>query len=190
MSKTNFLCLVLAVILLIGIFSLPYDFDLSIGNNTSDKNAPSDEDITIEGEGEVRPNPGSPPDNTLDPFVSLRHPDSFICESCGKEYLITEKLQYIEDYGSIGKLYSLDVCDCGVYSSSPTILHEYSNKDGICTAAGCGYKCTHTFTWEAIEYYIHLDDRFSGFDIESPDDYGEVTAVFDGVCAICQKTIN
>ena len=193
MSKTNFLCLVLAVILLIGIVSLPYDFDLSIGNNSNSGNVSDNNDTDNNSNNDnVDNNPGVGDDNGNNngSIVTLCHPDSVICESCGKEYLITEKIQYAEDYGSIGILYSLDTCDCGNYLNLSTVLHEYSNKDGICTASGCMHNCTHTFSFDALNYYIPYNDYYSGFDIESPDDYGDVSAVFDGVCAICQKTIN
>lgn len=186
--KTNILCIFLALILIFGILSLPYEFDLSIGNNVSDKNEDDESDTPSDGvitdEEEVRPNPGTPGDDTLGPVVTLRHEDLTSCPTC----FIPCTYNY-ENYGSIGGWYYEIFClQCDYHDSSGcSVTHEYSNKDGVCTALNCYHKCTHDFTWEAIEYVLPVDERFSMFDVSTLE-YGD-SAVYNGICTICQKTI-
>lgn len=177
MSLKDILTICLALILVVGIFALPYDFDLSIGNNVSDdKNdggtSDTDTDTDTEDGG-----------GNSSPIVTSPHP-TLVCPTCSGECISS-----CENYGSIGEYhYSLycSQCDYNDFNGF-TVTHEYSNKDGICTASNCYHKCTHNFTWEAISYYLPYDERFSMFDPSTLTD-GD-SAVYNGICTICQKTI-
>ena len=181
MSLKDILTICLALILVVGIFALPYDFDLSIGNNaTSGKN----DDVTSDTDNDnSNENGGTNNGENSDLIVTAPH-SSPVCPTCLKECTYTS-----EDYGSIGVYYynlNCSVCD---YSDSNgfSAYHEYSNKDGICTAQACSHECTHEFNSWAIQYVLPYDDRYSMFDASTMTE-GD-SAVYEGVCTICQKTI-
>ena len=194
MSKTNFLCLVLAVILLIGIVSLPYDFDLSIGNN-SNSGSVSDNNYTDNNgnNDNVDNNPNE--DNNPGPGLKSSHKTEVYCDNCSYAFdvIINEDCISLwgEYYGSIGcYLYEITCGNCDALTNPDwvDITHLYIDADGICKAAGCGYVCDHYFTDDAVWYYIDNDERFSEI-VENgiPENR---SAVYNGVCTICQKTIN
>lgn len=191
MSLKDILTICLALILVVGIFSLPYDFDLSIGNNTdSEQNT---DDVTGDTDNENAGDTDSDESGDINndeepPSLISTPPHSYIvyCSSCSSRVDVYEEGCSKEDYGSIGESWYNIQCDCGegLYGG---FYHEYSNKDGVCTASGCGHECTHTFTFDAINYLLPGDEQFSMFDVSTLSS-GD-SSVYEGVCTICQKTI-
>ena len=184
MNIKEILCICLALILVLGIVALPYDFNLSINNNTSTNKGEDEADkpsTDNNGDGNGDNNNGG--DSSL--ITTSRHEYPDFCSECDSSNISSS----CEDYGAIGEDYYSVTCNsCGSNLGFYSISHEYSNKDGVCTALGCGEECDHRFTFEAINYYISNDSRFAMFDPYSlsPGD----SAVYNGVCTICQKTIN
>ena len=195
MNFKEILSLCLALVLVFGILALPYDFDLSINNkNNSNKVEEKPDDHPSDTDGDGTDNNGNDnsggntPENggNTNLIETAMHP-VVRCSEClaGEDSLSV----FIELYGSIGEQYYSIYCfACDVSSDSVSITHEYSNNNGVCTARGCGHECTHTFTQDAINFVLPYDERFSMFDSSTLSD-GD-SAVYNGVCTICNKTIN
>ena len=207
LSILSILKLALLALLIVALFFVPLDLDLSVGNKNNDNivdtnepgnsNTDNDNDEandgnenngTDDGNGEGEGGNVNENDPPVPSVVTEAHELYVYCETCQvrEKYTSDRFICLFEDYGSIGFYVGDIYCSyCNTECGAFDVSHNYVDGINVCTAEGCGIVCDHTFDSMAIGVLVPYDERFSMFDHCSLT--GGDSSVYEGVCTICGK---